>query len=348
MSQDVPAAKVGDPLPHLMLPNAAGDGMNLGHQSQAGRWQVLIFLSPMDVAARMDAIAAARGRMAKFESACYVIGLCEPDPSLAGADMFDESGKATEFLLGSATPGIAVITPDGRLGAQFADLELDTAIMHCEARASAQTTGVIKFFAPVLVLEDVLEPDLCRRIISFWDRNPKSIGSVASTTHGNDAEINAIKRRQDVVIPDGAFFEEIKQTIARRVLPQIGRAFQMQIASMEALRVGQYSAEDAGAFGRHRDNATPYTAHRRLALTLNLNTGEYEGGELRFPEFGPGLYQPPAGGGVVFSCGLLHEALPVTRGNRYGMFTFLTDAAGFEQEKAMHERVKQETANQAS
>lgn len=345
-NQEYLPATVGDLLPHIMLPNAAGDGMNLGHQSQAGRWQVLIFLDPAEVPARMDANAAARERLGKFDGACYVIALCAPDASLFGVDMFDDSGKAAEFLRGSQGPGIAVITPDGRLGAQFGDLELDAAIMHCEARASAQSATVLKSFAPVLVVEDLLSPDLVRRLKKFWQDNPKTQEGVASSAHGNDPEIASIKRRQDVVIPDGALFEEIKQTIGRRVLPQVGRAFQMQIASMEVLRIGAYSAEEAGAFGRHRDNATPFTAHRRLALTINLNTGEYEGGELRFPEFGRALYQPPRGGGVIFSASLLHEALPVTRGTRMGVFTFFTDAAGLEQEKVMHERLKAQQAEQ--
>jgi predicted 2-oxoglutarate/Fe(II)-dependent dioxygenase YbiX len=48
---------------------------------------------------------------------------------------------------------------------------------------------------------------------------------------------------------------------------------------------------------------------------------------LRFPEFGQQLYQPPRGGALVFSCSLLHEATPVTRGQRYAYLPFLyTDA----------------------
>jgi hypothetical protein len=31
---------------------------------------------------------------------------------------------------------------------------------------------------------------------------------------------------------------------------------------------------------RHRDNTTPDTTNRRFALTLNLNSDEYDGGEL--------------------------------------------------------------------
>ena len=36
---------------------------------------------------------------------------------------------------------------------------------------------------------------------------------------------------------------------------------------------------------------------------------------------------PPTGGAVVFSCGLLHEATPVTRGERFAFLPFLYDDA---------------------
>ena len=44
---------------------------------------------------------------------------------------------------------------------------------------------------------------------------------------------------------------------------------------------------------------------------------EFEGRQLWFPEFSRRLYKAPTGGAVVFSCSLLHEATPVTRGRRY-------------------------------
>jgi predicted 2-oxoglutarate/Fe(II)-dependent dioxygenase YbiX len=94
---------------------------------------------------------------------------------------------------------------------------------------------------------------------------------------------------------------------------------------MERYLVGCYDASEGGHFRAHRDNTTKGTAHRRFAISLFLNSGEYDGGLLRFPEFGPGLYTAPPGGAVVFSCGLLHEAMPVTRGQRYMFLPFLYD-----------------------
>jgi predicted 2-oxoglutarate/Fe(II)-dependent dioxygenase YbiX len=36
----------------------------------------------------------------------------------------------------------------------------------------------------------------------------------------------------------------------------------------------------------------------------------------------------PAGGAIVFSCSLLHEALPVVRGRRFALLSFLRDMTG--------------------
>ena len=68
-------------------------------------------------------------------------------------------------------------------------------------------------------------------------------------------------------------------------------------------------------------------AFRQFAVSLNLNTGDYEGGELEFPEFGDALYLPAIGAAAVFSASLLHAARPVTKGRRYVLLTFLHDQA---------------------
>ena len=67
-------------------------------------------------------------------------------------------------------------------------------------------------------------------------------------------------------------------------------------------------------------------AHRRFACSLNLND-DYQGGYLRFPEFGPQVYRPAAGACVIFSCSLLHQATRVTEGKRYAFLPFLHDQA---------------------
>jgi predicted 2-oxoglutarate/Fe(II)-dependent dioxygenase YbiX len=112
----------------------------------------------------------------------------------------------------------------------------------------------------------------------------------------------------------------------RRLLPEIRRAFHVEIAHIDRVLIARYD-ETGGYFRRHRDNTAPHVAYRQFALSVNLNTDAYDGGELVFPEYGGHRYQPPTGAGMVFSGSLLHEALPIRRGQRYVLLTFLHDAA---------------------
>lgn len=180
--------------------------------------------------------------------------------------------------------------------------------------------------APVLFLPRVFEPDLCQRLIRYYDR----IGGQES---GFMREIDGMtrlvtdpnhKRRRDVEIVDQALITETRNRVHHRVAPQIRKAYQFDPTRMERYLIGCYTAEDRGHFRPHRDNTTKGTAHRRFAVSINLND-DFEGGDIFFPEFGPEGLVPPPGGAVVFSCGLLHSVRPVTRGRRFAFLPFLYD-----------------------
>lgn len=134
------------------------------------------------------------------------------------------------------------------------------------------------------------------------------------------------KRRRDCLVEDPQLQAALRQRITRRIAPEMRKAFQFDPSRIERYIVACYDGGEGGHFRAHRDNTTPGTAHRRFAVTINLNDG-FEGGELWFPEFGPRRYRPPVGGAVVFSCSLLHEATPVTAGRRYATLPFLYDDA---------------------
>ena len=102
---------------------------------------------------------------------------------------------------------------------------------------------------------------------------------------------------------------------------------QVKATRIERYIVARYD-HTGGYFRPHRDNNQLGTSHRQFAVTINLNAEDYEGGDLAFPEFGALTYRPASGDGVVFSCSLLHEALPVTKGHRYAFLPFLYDEAG--------------------
>ncbi|SMF67561.1 2OG-Fe(II) oxygenase [Allosphingosinicella indica] len=189
--------------------------------------------------------------------------------------------------------------------------------------------------APVLVVPDVLEPELCQRLVGYYrDRGGVESGFMrevdGQTVLVHDA---THKQRRDVEVDDAELRNSVLARLARRLTPAVQRAFAFEPTRIERHLIACYSA-GAGHFRPHRDNTTKGTAHRRFAVTLNLNAGEYDGGDLRFPEFGPRTYRAPTGGAVVFSCSLLHEATPVTRGERFAYLPFLYDEAAAEVREA--------------
>jgi predicted 2-oxoglutarate/Fe(II)-dependent dioxygenase YbiX len=179
--------------------------------------------------------------------------------------------------------------------------------------------------APVLQVPDVLEPAFCDELIA-WYREAKGGGGQSGiyvTEHGKtEFRLDpGVKARREALIDDRALVARLDERLVRRLLPEIDRVFCFRVAKRDPFKLISYEA-GAGYFRPHRDNDSRETAHRRFALTLNLNTGEYAGGRLRFPEFGTAQYEAPRGGAVVFSCSLLHEATPVTEGQRYALVTF--------------------------
>lgn len=183
--------------------------------------------------------------------------------------------------------------------------------------------------APILVVPRVFEPQLCRELISLYDQHGGEDSGFMRDVNGQTVGIvdYGHKRRADYTIEDEAVRTRCMHRIHDRLVPEIEKAFQFKATRMERYIVARYDGETRGHFRAHRDNTTKGTAHRRFAVSLNLNSEEFDGGNLRFPEFGSHLYRPPTGGAVVFSCSLLHEATPVTRGSRYVFLPFLYDDA---------------------
>lgn len=182
---------------------------------------------------------------------------------------------------------------------------------------------------PALLLPEVFSPALCRRLIDLFEAKERTASGFMLRQNDQTVEVldPRLKRRRDYYVDDPAALAEIKQSMQRRLLPEVAKYFQFAATQVERHLVARYASQDQGHYAAHRDNTTPGTAHRRFAVTLNLN-GEFEGGDLAFPEFGGAPIRVPAGGAIVFSCAMLHAVAPVTAGTRYGYVTFLFDDAG--------------------
>ncbi|WP_376089804.1 2OG-Fe(II) oxygenase family protein [Roseomonas sp. CCTCC AB2023176] len=330
-----PAYLPGDHLPAITIPDAAGQPYALMHQAIAGLHRILILGREPSPAA----LAAAEAPLRHREAMLILVRNGQPDGARRSGGpvrVFDPQGQLGA-VLGLPSGGVAVISPRGRLSLSLRGATPDEGLRDALATLPEPVEPpVFRSGAPVLIVPDVLEPDLVAALLRHWEAGEKQRDRVAASS-GGQVDAPSIKRRADVMLDDRALHAAFQARIERRVIPEMARATRFRAVSFELPRIGCYDAADAGGFGAHRDNRTPTTAHRRFAMSLNLNTGDYEGGQVRFAEFGPELYEPPKGGAVIFCCDLLHEALPVTRGRRFAIFTFFTDAEGSAQEKRLIE-----------
>jgi hypothetical protein len=185
--------------------------------------------------------------------------------------------------------------------------------------------------APVIVLPNLLDRSLCRRLIDRFESSPTIDGEVARI----DAQgvVRSVidlakKSRRDLLIsPDDDLHSMLTATLLGRCAPEIAKAFQVNVSHMDRILVARYD-EAGGWFHRHRDDAAANVAFRQFAISVNLNAEEYQGGHLHFPEYNHHRYSPPTGGGLIFSASILHAAAAIKSGRRYVLLTFFhTDAA---------------------
>ena len=182
--------------------------------------------------------------------------------------------------------------------------------------------------APVLIIPGIFEPNFCSALIEGHEREGGKESGFMIERDGKTVEKkdHIFKRRSDWTIADDKLKAACRARMLRRIVPEVHRAFQFHALWIERYLVACYESDNRGHFSAHRDNTTKGTAHRRFAVSINLNQ-DYEGGYLVFPEFGRTHYRPPLGGACVFSCSLIHEATPVTMGKRYVFVPFLYDEA---------------------
>ena len=186
-----------------------------------------------------------------------------------------------------------------------------------EARAATR-------HAPVLVIPNVLDKASCRSLIDMYKANGGSPSGFMRQVDEKTIGIHddSFKKRRDFFIEDPKLQQRLSAIILRRVRPEVEKAFQFTITRFERYLIGCYDADSGGYFRPHRDNTSKGTLHRRFAMTLNLNVGEYTGGFLRFPEYAPHGYKGDSGTAIIFSCSVLHEATPVISGQRFALLSF--------------------------
>ena len=343
----------GDPAPNFIQRNISNPRYVL--DAAAGRYIVLCFFgSAADPHARA-ALKTAYGQPGVFddETACFFGVSTDPEDESTGrvANRMPGYRHFWDFdLLASRLYGVAA--PDAEPGVGVAELSRKWVVIDPTMRVItvipfredqgdlAEVVSVlgdlppparfagVELMAPILFLPRVFEPALCRHLIGLYEAQGGRESGFMREVDGRTIGINDsdFKRRKDYVIEDRELIGALQGRFQRRIIPEIAKVHQFHATRMERYIVSCYAAEDGGHFSAHRDNTTKGTAHRRFAVSVNLND-DFDGGEVCFPEYGPRSFKAPAGGAVVFSCALLHKVSKVTRGRRFAFLPFLYDDA---------------------
>lgn len=329
---------IGDPAPWFTAPTEGSEAFLFS--SAAGRFVLLAFL-PSDDAGRFEALKLLAAHQGLFDDArlsAFVVLNTHQAPSglrdLRGLRwILDGDGAVARLygardLQGVERPHWLLLDPTLRVygGAAIAQGQAMFAAL-ARLPAPGEHAGAA-VNAPVLTAPRIFEPELCRRLIELHEaQGGEFTGVMRDQGERTVAVMDELKKRRDIWIEDKLLRAELRAALELRLFPLIRQAFQFQVTEIDRYLVACYDAAEGGVFRPHRDNFTRGTAYRKFACSLNLND-DFEGGDLRFGEFGPATYRPPAGGAVVFSCALMHEALPVKSGRRYAFLPFFHDEDG--------------------
>lgn len=325
---------------------AETDGIpNYSFGVAGGLWIILMFFGSLTLEPSRQALTAMMARRSLFndvDAAFFGVSIDAADRAprgLANAPpglrYFWDFDKAVSRLYGLVDdqyfrPAVFLVDPSLRIVAaepiERTEAVLELLQKHLGDAADPSALPM----APILTLPRVFEPELCAGLMRYFAEVGATESAFVHDVDGRTMErVDArLKRRRDVVVADESLVAIIRDRLVTRLFPMVKRAFGWQPVYIERYMISAYGAKDLGFFSAHRDDVTAGTAHRKFAVTINLNADAYEGGDLRFPEFGKRSYRPPTGGATVFGCNLLHEVTPVTKGVRYAFIPFLYDEAG--------------------
>jgi predicted 2-oxoglutarate/Fe(II)-dependent dioxygenase YbiX/peroxiredoxin len=309
--------------------------------SVGGRHVLMLFFGSGGFEPSAEALAVVQRHRPLFddETACFFGITADPSDAregriaqqLPGIRFFLDYDRRVSSLYGACDgerymPRWVLLDPTLRVVDVFAVAQGEQAVERLRASIAARPDDL---WAPVLRVPDVFPPELCRTLIAAYEAGGGRESGFMRDVGGKTVEVADPfhKQRRDHEIADEKLQLTIRTYMNRRLSPALERGFQFQPTRMERYVVACYEA-GAGHFRPHRDNTTRGTAHRQFAVTINLNAGDYEGGDLRFPEYGARTYRAPTGGAIIFSCSLLHEATPVTSGRRFAFLPFLYDEDG--------------------
>jgi hypothetical protein len=237
--------RVGDPAPAFALHHF--DAGVVRCADFAGQPLVLVF-APDEAAAR-----ALRARWDVASPAALLVAAVPGEDGARVPWLIDAEGEVIgRFGLEGARAWHVVLDAAQRVRW----IGEDPATAEASAASLAQTTQATSALAPVLLVPEVFDADECAALVARWSEGGHGAGAVtANTAQGVGTYADGdIKRRADHVVTDPAMDRWIRARLARRVAPELLRAFHFVLGDTEAFRGGCSDAADGGVFRAHRRN----------------------------------------------------------------------------------------------
>lgn len=327
----------GDIAPDCILADPDGKEINLRSDSIAGNPIVMLFCPRVARAAdllacfskRRDALAASGARL-------FIITLDKASVAASQNPDFRVLLDRREQVFSAFTaprdiPTTIVLRRNHHVAGILKgepETQVAATLSLLEGMARERKASLMDVHPPVLLVPEALSRRDCARLIEIYETQGQTFvppGTAKDFFGGADYKMRIPEHMREDRIDHFSYDKGVLALLVNqlnRITPEIFKAFHYRITKYETMRMACYQGRRGGYSHGHRDNIAPFF-HRRFAMSINLNTEEFEGGELRFPEFGDQRYRPQTGTAIIFSSSLLHEAMHVTSGRRFVLLAFL-------------------------
>ena len=315
----------GDRAPNFALPDHRGKH-SMFYERTRGRLNILLLLGAYRDPRGPATLRAFADRAQQLEAAdidLFVITLADA-PTVRAAELpfhlwsdpeskvlrayfdglgLDLGGAGDEALALLLDANQRLLAVERGHGGELAE----RALAFYRARSAPLASRIRAAVAPVLLIPELIDPAMCRALAALAEGGP----------------LTGAGRPGGQEVADPRIVGPLRRVIGRRVAPELTRAFSFAGISFDGLHLHRRDAGPGERIAARREAAVPGHAERRFLLSIDLDAEGYAGGELNFPEYGSDLYRAGTGGGTVFSCSLIADVQPVTRGRRLELRSYL-------------------------
>lgn len=179
----------------------------------------------------------------------------------------------------------------------------------------------------ILVFENLVSVDLCKKIVKEYEKSDLWAPSRVGASNGGVVDqtirnVDSIGMSHNNITenPNRKFLDdEIFKSVNNAMIKYIEKFPEARITKDSGYDLLRY--KKGSFYTQHTDSFTE--TMRTLSCSIALNNN-FEGGEFAFFDRKI-IKQPPVGSAIVFPSNFLypHEIMPVTKGTRYSIITWL-------------------------